>query len=75
MIFVIETNTIVTVVAIAVVIEIVVLLLIPPLQPILAVYLQLRLPVQLEESDVVVQGLAVVIVVDVGGGHPAYSLG
>ena len=32
--------------------------------------LQVGLAVQLEESDVVVQRLAVVVVVDVGGGHP-----
>ena len=32
--------------------------------------LQVGLAVQLEESDVVVQSLAVVVVVDVGGGHP-----
>ena len=32
--------------------------------------LQVSLAVQFEESDVIVQGLAVVVVVDVGGGHP-----
>ena len=32
--------------------------------------LQVSLAVELEESDVIVQGLAVVVVVDVGGGHP-----
>lgn len=32
--------------------------------------LQISVSVQLEESDVVVQGLTVVVVVDVGGGHP-----
>lgn len=31
--------------------------------------LQFRLPLELEEGNVVVQRLAVVIVVDVGGGH------
>ena len=36
--------------------------------------LQVSLAVQFEESDVIVQGLAVVVVVDVGGGHPQ-SLG
>ena len=33
-------------------------------------YLELRLAMELEEGDVVVQRLAVVVVVDVGGGHP-----
>ena len=33
-------------------------------------FLQLGVPVQLEQGDVVVEGLAVVVVVDVGGGHP-----
>ena len=32
--------------------------------------LEVGLPVQLEQGDVVVQRLAVVIVVNVGGGHP-----
>jgi len=32
--------------------------------------LQVSLPVQLQQGDVVVQGLAVVVVVDVGGRHP-----
>ena len=31
--------------------------------------LEVSLAVELEEGDVVVQGLAVVVVVDVGGGH------
>ena len=33
-------------------------------------FLQLGVPVQLEQGDVVVEGLAVVVVVDVGGRHP-----
>ena len=33
-------------------------------------FLQLCVPVQFEQGDVVVKGLAVVVVVDVGGGHP-----
>ena len=32
--------------------------------------LEVGLPVQLEQGDVVVQRLAVVVVVNVGGGHP-----
>ena len=36
--------------------------------------LQVGLAVELEEGNVIVQSLAVVVVVDVGGGHPQ-SLG
>ena len=33
-------------------------------------FLEVCLAVELEQGDVVVQGLAVVVVMDVGGGHP-----